>query len=330
VFSLPGTVGQVYTLANHLDACHQNLQNDSSAPTWLVNLDWKPIGNVLTYAKWSRGYRQGGLAILGPDPIQSYRPEKVDTYEIGAKTSWRGAVPGSFNIAGYYNDFRDQQLQLGVSCVAAAPGFTVPCAGNSTIINAGKSRMTGFEADLNVSPVQGLTAGLSYAYIDATLLSVTIPAAGSLPPYNFFTAPLAQGKCSGEQCDTIANSGPPHQVVGSLSYALPLPESAGKITIGGTLIYQSRRRIVADAVAPKDANGIAVTSGAGIAPSSTVLNLNASWEGVARMPLDLSFFMTNVTNEHVILQINDNTPRGFISSLIGEPRMFGGRVRYRF
>ena len=48
------------------------------------------------------------------------------------------------------------------------------------------------------------------------------------------------------------------------------------------------------------------------------------------MPIDLTFFMTNVTNEHVILQINDNQLRGFISSTIGEPRMWGFRLKYRF
>ena len=32
------------------------------------------------------------------------------------------------------------------------------------------------------------------------------------------------------------------------------------------------------------------------------------------MPIDLSLFMTNVTNEHVILQINDNQARGFVSA----------------
>jgi hypothetical protein len=40
--------------------------------------------------------------------------------------------------------------------------------------------------------------------------------------------------------------------------------------------------------------------------------------------------MTNVTNEHVILQINDNQARGFVSATIGEPRMWGARIKYRF
>jgi iron complex outermembrane receptor protein len=308
----------------------------------LLDVDYKPIENVMLYAKWSRGYRQGGLAIFGPDPIQRYKPEKVDTYEVGAKTSWRGSVPGSFNVSGYYNDFRNQQLQLGVSCSTALPNFQGGCAGNATIINAGKSRIWGVEADLNVSPIEGLRLEIAYAYINARQLEVSVPTV--LPPYNAFTAPLVNSggkRCAGEQCNTIANSGPPHQVVGTLSYTLPLDESVGKFTVGGTIVYQSRRRIVSDGVitradgsllslAQTVADGVVTTSGAGIAPASTVLNLNATWENVAQLPVDLSFFMTNVTNEHVILQINDNQQRGFISATVGEPRMWGFRLRYKF
>ena len=327
--SAPGFVGVIngffpnpafapYTLGQQLGVCQQNLAKDTSAPTWLLGVDYKPIEDVMLYGKWSRGYRQGGLAIFGPDPLQPYDKETVDTFEVGAKTSWRGSMPGSFNIAGYYNDFRNQQLQLGVSCDPARPNFVGGCAGNATIINAGKSRIWGIEADVNVSPFEGLRLDASYGYINAKLLKVTIPAVPG--PYNNITAPLASG-CTGEQCNTIANSGPPHQVVASANYTLPFDQSFGKFTIGGTFVYQSRRRIVAD-----NTPG----SGVGVAPSSSVLNLNATWENVAALPVDLSFFMTNVTNEHVILQINDNTARGFVSALIGEPRMWGARLRYKF
>jgi iron complex outermembrane receptor protein len=307
-----------FTYAQRLDVCHQDLAKDTSAPTWMIDAEYKPIENVMVYAKWSRGYRQGGLAIFGPDPLQPYDKETVDTYEAGVKSTWRGSMPGSFNISGYYNDFRNQQLQLGVACVPTQPNFTVSCSGNAAIINAGKSRIWGIEADASISPFQGLRLDVAYGYINAKLLKVVIPPVP--PPYNSITPPLAAG-CSGEQCDVIANSGPPHQVVASANYTLPFPDSVGKVSVGGTFIYQSRRRIVADGVPG---------SGAGIAPSSSVLNLNANWDSVAGMPIDLAFFMTNVTNEHVILQINDNQVRGFISSTVGEPRMWGFRLKYRF
>jgi len=333
-----------YALGQQLAACGQDLPNaDSSAPTWLLDLDYKPNDDMLFYAKWSRGYRQGGLAIFGPDPIQKFGPEKVDTYEVGAKTGWHGAIPGTFNVSGYYNNFRNQQLQLGTACNPTLPNFTGGCAGNATIINAGKSRIWGIEADLNISPFQGLRLDIAYAYINAKQLEITVPTV--LPPYNQFTAPLVNSggkQCAGEMCDTIANSGPPHQVVISGQYTLPFAASVGKVSIGASMTYQSRRRVVSDGIAISSvtgkaislaqtaADGVVTTSGAGVAPSSTVLNLNFGWESVAQMPVDLSLFMTNVTNAHVILGINENTTRGFISAAIGEPRMFGGRIKYHF
>jgi len=307
-----------YPFSERLAHCAQDLKKNTKAPTWLIQAEYKPLDDVMIYGKWARGYRQGGLAIFGPDPIQPYDKEKVDSYEAGAKASWRGAVPGFFNISGYYNKLANQQLQLGVACNPNRPNFTAICSGNATIINAGKSRIWGLEAELNVSPFQGLNLNVGYGYINATLLKVTIPEVGA--PYNEITPPLARG-CTGPQCDVIANSGPPHQVVAAANYTLPFGESVGKFTVGGTFIYQSKRRIVADGIPG---------SGSGIAPASKVLNLNASWENVAEMPIDLSVFMTNVTNEHIILQINDNTARGFISATVGEPRMWGVRAKYKF
>jgi iron complex outermembrane receptor protein len=139
-------------------------------------------------------------------------------------------------------------------------------------------------------------------------------------PFNDITAPLSKG-CTGPQCDVIANSGPPHQLVLSANYTFPFPEALGKFTFGGTWVYQSKRRIVADGVPG---------SGNGIAPASKVLNLNATLENMGGYPVDVSGFVTNVTNEHVILQLNDNQARGFLSGIVGEPRMWGVRIKYRF
>jgi len=45
--------------------------------------------------------------------IRIFNPEKVDNFELGMKTNFRGPAPGIFNIAAFYNNFTDQQLQIG-------------------------------------------------------------------------------------------------------------------------------------------------------------------------------------------------------------------------
>src|SRR5690606_24651214 len=60
----------------------------SKAPTWVLGLDYEPTENILLYAKWSRGYRQGATQPFGPDGLPPFEQERVDTYEIGAKTEF--------------------------------------------------------------------------------------------------------------------------------------------------------------------------------------------------------------------------------------------------
>jgi iron complex outermembrane receptor protein len=156
--------GATFPASERFTRCNQRLEQPSAAPTWTIGLDYTPIEDVMVYAKYSRGYRAGGLSLFGPDSasgstvnLQKYRPEKVDAFEVGAKTSWRGAVPGSFNVAAYYNNFTDQQLLLGV-VIGSSP--------NATVANAGKSRLAGIDVDLMLRPFDGLTLNVGYAYLN--------------------------------------------------------------------------------------------------------------------------------------------------------------------
>ena len=71
---------------------------------------------VEAYAKWARGYRQGGINMTNVG-LEVWGPEKVNSYEVGAKTSFRGAIPGYFNLAGFYNDFTDQQITANLIAI---------------------------------------------------------------------------------------------------------------------------------------------------------------------------------------------------------------------
>jgi iron complex outermembrane receptor protein len=65
----------------------------------------------MMYAKYSRGYRMGSLNSFGGELFRKYEPERVNTYELGAKTRFHAPISGTFNIAVFYNDLSDQQLQ---------------------------------------------------------------------------------------------------------------------------------------------------------------------------------------------------------------------------
>jgi iron complex outermembrane receptor protein len=311
-------------ISERFNMCKEHHKVSTSAPTWLLGLDYKPIDNVLLYAKWSRGYRQGGVAPFAADKLQDYDKEKVDTYEIGAKTSWRGSFPGYFNISAFYNDFSDQQLQFGLSCNPVSA-----CAQTTAIINAASSTLKGFEAEAGITPFTGLRLEASYAYLKTKvkeILDIQSLITGLGLPFTDLR-PLPLG--------SVIPNAQPHKLILSATYTLPFSESLGKISVGGTWVYGSKYRAVADPflLIPGTVNPIKpfqYASKFGILPSTKVLNLNFNWENVGGKPIDWSIFVTNVTNEHILLHSNVQAAQGFVSNIIGEPRMWGTRLRVKW
>jgi iron complex outermembrane recepter protein len=66
-----------------------------------------------------------------------------------------------------------------------------------------------------------------------------------------------------------------------------------------------------------------------LAPSN-LLNLNASWESIFASAIDVSLFATNVTQEHYYLYVPGLDSAGAEFASLGQPRMYGARIRYRF
>ncbi len=98
-------------------------------------------------------------------------------------------------------------------------------------------------------------------------------------------------------------------------------EAIGDISFGGTYVYTAAYRSQTDQN-PGSNNGIL--------PATHIVNLNVAWESIAGGPIDAALFVTNLTNEKIFLQANDNETRGFASYYIGQPRMWGVRLKYRF
>jgi outer membrane receptor protein involved in Fe transport len=113
-----------------------------------LNLTYKPNDDLLFYATWSRGFRPGGVNRRGSFP--PYDPDYLTNYEAGAKYSFGHG--SHFNFAAYLEDWNDMQVS-----VLGENGLTV-------VQNVSKARITGFEADLFLRPMAGLTwsTGVSY------------------------------------------------------------------------------------------------------------------------------------------------------------------------
>ena len=292
------------------EACNVTYTAKSDKPTWLLNVDYKPTPDIMLYAKWARGYRAGGAASANIY-FETWEPEKVDTYEIGAKTSFRGqSVRGYFNIAGFYNDFRNQQIQHSLNRAA-----TSPLLGGSAILNAGKSRIWGVEVDAAVTLFDRLKLEGGYTYLDTKVLElqpVVLTATEQLI-WASVTTTAAKG-------DPLAFS-PKNRFTLTGTYTLPLDESIGRLSLGATWVHTSEQNAQSPVNSPLFFR----------LPTTNLVNLNASWNEVLGQPIDLSFFMTNVTNAKFPLAVvNAWRSYGYESAVLNEPRMFGFRLKYRF
>ena len=65
--------------------------------------------------------------------------------------------------------------------------------------------------------------------------------------------------------------------------------------------------------------------------SANLLNLNFNWKDIGGQPIDLALFATNVTNKnYYVAATNGITSLGAEFVVLGEPRMFGARIKFRF
>jgi outer membrane receptor protein involved in Fe transport len=112
-------------------------------------------GNV--YARWARGLKTGGInPLVHPGQTlgkaNAFKPEEVDTYEIGLKSNLFDRKV-QLTAAIFYNNFKNLQITR-----TGYPGLTF------VLVNAGKARTYGGEIAVNwqVAPIFNIAANLGY------------------------------------------------------------------------------------------------------------------------------------------------------------------------
>ncbi len=280
----------------------------STAPTGMLEFNFRPNDGVMTYAKYTRGYRQGTVNMLADPGLDTHKPETVDTYEVGLKTTFGGFVPGRFNIALFDNTLTDMQLQGGYVSTTSGP--------TTAIFNAGEGKSRGLEIESFFQPFDALTLSLSYSYLDTKLVKSA----------DFCSRVESVGFIEGLTCTPIAEVGdelpfaPNHTYIANLGWTLPLPERWGRVELGGTYAYTGEQRVAATSSSP-----FAVLDGFGL------LNLSLGWTDIFGETYDLSVFATNVLDkDYVVFTTGTFRPLGIESRNVGAPRMIGARLRYNF
>lgn len=238
---LAGTISPPFIFPDSLPAPYNDLDHvDFDAWTPSATLSFKPTRDTLLYASASRGFKSGGfngrvnsLADVTREQdgvtvvVPYFQPETVWTYEAGAKGNFLGGrVQLSADV--FYSDYKDFQARVG-------GGTTGVTGGSFPVINAGKLRIWGIEAEMTVRPTRDWTIRQSFGYLDAKYLEFD----------DGRRAPAFSCNPTGEEITCQPAFAPPITYSLASDYAIPLG-SAGSLTLGGDLRVVDKQYLSVD------------------------------------------------------------------------------------
>ncbi|WP_443192950.1 TonB-dependent receptor [Novosphingobium sp. KACC 22771] len=198
-----------------------------------VSLNWRPDPNNTIYASFSQGFKGGGfdprgVGVNAPAGVSqgqflSFRPEKVDSYEIGLKTRLFDRKL-ALNLAAFRMDYTDVQIPGSLACtVGGLPSFC------GIVTNAGKARMQGVEAEAKLK-LGALSLNGSLGYIDAKYLQYIT----NIPNTNLPGSPSTPTDVAANR--KVQNT-PAWTGNASATYAIPVP--SGSLDLSGGVSWKS-------------------------------------------------------------------------------------------
>lgn len=308
------------TVVQDTSDCAVRHSVESDKPTGTLDVTYAFSPDLMTYGKYSRGYRQAGLKLASVG-FESWGPETLDAFEVGAKTGFHGdTASGYLNVAGFYNKLTDMQVLAQLIPTPAAVLAGVSPA--SAIINAGEARSYGVEIDSGVELFDSLAISVGYTYLDTKVIKVASSAD---------LAPLLVGTPFGSANPQVLEGSPfldspKNKLTMNATYTLPLDPAFGELSVGATWTHTSTAFTnIAD---PKYFQGYPV----GLTPTNDLVNLNIDWKNVGDSPISASVFVTNLTDE--VVRIPNQFPFSFSGGAVHSgymaPRMYGLRLRYDF
>lgn len=284
-----------------------------------ITVAYQATQDINLYARFAKGFKSGGFngetvdfrAPTAACPTGAvelcnpYRPEKVDSYEVGVKTRLAGGRV-IFNVAGFWDEHKDIQLSV----------FTASGAASSIVKNAARARIRGLEVETVLRPVDALTINASLALLD--------------PSYKSYIEAV-----NGVDTNVAKNRAFPHtpKTTASVGADLRVAEGDwGRLNVNGDFSYVSKYFTYPYALVttnPSDQNANLTQS-----KGRSIVNLRAA---VSEIPLgnaraELALWVRNLTKEANPSNFIDFGP-GFGGLTVGyfpDPRTYGLTVGLKF
>jgi iron complex outermembrane receptor protein len=275
----------------------QTTHTGSFTPRFVAAYD---LGPVNIYGSYNKGFKSGGYST--PPfalPAPSVEPEKIESYEVGAKfVSADRKV--RFNIAAFRYNYDNVQVTI----IDLSKGGAV-------IQNAASARGKGVEADASFRPAEWLELIGGGSYLDAKYRdfpngSVNVPTptglvAGTedLSGFPLVRSPKWTGFIGANVNATIGDD--------------------WKLGLNAIARYSSKYDFVPGAGGPLRLDR---------QPGFTLVNVGANI-GPADERFQIGVFIDNLTNKKYSLTVQTAAPFG-AQAQAARPRMIGGRVRVNF
>lgn len=321
--TVSGCTNGIAAIATTVEDCQILSEAKSKAPTWTLGLDYQITSDLLAYAKVSRGYKTGGINLAAVNLTNiTFQPEYVKTYEAGVKSAFRLAdgVRLILNANAFKTDYKDIQIATG--------DFNPTTLGSgAAVFNAAAARIKGIELESTLRITNRFELAGGYSHLKANYSDFYIIA--NNPQLDCSGA--FQGGQINLSCIPFPYT-PRNQFNISGRYVLPFDEAVGEVALSAVYAHTGTTYQTATTV-PEE---LPVAHMGGGEPGTRIkgyglLNISLNWNGVMSSPIDLSVFVTNATNKtYRVANTGVFNSVGAQSSLYGEPRMYGARLRYNF
>ncbi|MFL6660409.1 MAG: TonB-dependent receptor [Massilia sp.] len=217
------------------DFTHGELQREDKKFTPKVGLAYKASDAQNIYASWARGFKGGGFdprmnftgtKISLATAKAGYRPETIDTLELGLKSAYNGGRILT-NIAIFDSKYKDVQIPGSVAIDSNGDGIDDSFAG--LVTNAGKAKIQGLELEASARVTDNFQLSGMYSHLNAkyTEFYVSQVVAGVPTLVNVASQRYFQ--------NTPKNSA---NLRASYDFGMPIMGRAGKLTLSAAASYK--------------------------------------------------------------------------------------------
>jgi iron complex outermembrane receptor protein len=275
-----------------------SLEDDIVIPALGLNIKVAP--DVLLYLKASQGYQAPGFNVA-PGPFvgaDTFDAEELWSYEVGVKSQFLDRRI-TFNAAAFYYDYKDIQIR------------SVTGIGITTIDNAAAATLQGAETSLTFVPIDGLTLGGQFTYLDAQYDDFCEATSGGAPRGN---DPLCPSSALANRSGNALLQAPEWSGSANVGYRLPIG-NLGELGANASYTWQSNSYFTT-------ANEVAASSGAWG-------NLSARFSFQFSDGPEIYVYGKNLEDERYVVWAGRASDTLSIA-LMNDPRTYGLGIRYSF